>query len=261
MIRIKSATDIRNAMALLAKKTAKNAVKNIAVVKSQLTASYVRGENIATIRPGAVTPGIKKQVTGAFLFGSPRAGQSLVEFQTGNINTVGGFLSDVPDDVGAYALLPVEYPSATVTTTLASNNQVRVFRVTIRYPLIVSRVIFSLTAGSSGTFSSIALYSSNGLSRIFTTGAGTNSGEAGLYSVDITDVHVPAGPYWLAWCADNTTTAWRAIDAMETNAHGILNTSTLQMGTIAGGAAGACPNTMGTVTTATFPVPIVKLQS
>jgi hypothetical protein len=114
--------------------------------------------------------------------------------------------------------------------------------------------------GVSAARASMAIYSNDGNTRILTTAAPVNSGETQTYTVDIADVNLSPGFYWLAFCASDTGVLFRAVQ-MHADAITFNNVQTAQMGTAANaGSNGACPTTLGVISSGSFAIAMTKLQ-
>jgi hypothetical protein len=145
----------------------------------------------------------------------------------------------------------------TEQSVVTSDNQVKVFRLTVPLPIDVSRIIWA-TATVSATncdYGAVGVYTLDGNTKLIDSGAVAYSTNDQYNNIDITDVYLEAGEYWLAYTATDTGTSCAVLCAADPgrttvpNFEVLMNTQTVFIGTAANpSSSGALPSTLGTIT-------------
>ena len=232
-------------------------------VRSTIDASYSTG-NPKTLRPGEDAVGAEtKKLLMSYGPIFIRPSDSVVEKDINGDTVVIGRLSDAPQGnptSGAYRLLPVEFPSAVFTVPTQTANQTRVFRFMQPLELKVAKVIFEIPTPSGGTFGAVGVYTADGTVKLIDTGA-QSFATGGVIAVTLgAAVTLLPGWYSLAWTTDSGTPTWRSVGQPAN--FNILNDSTVVKGSAANASSvGVLPSTLGALTSQTFDIPVVKLQS
>ena len=144
----------------------------------------------------------------------------------------------------------------TANQVCALDNDVRVFRHTFPQHCDVSRIVWGLENDQTNCNNgSVALFSLDGNTKVVDSGAQAYTASNTIIDVDIVDVFVTAGSYFVAYTsnecstsctvtavADPTPTSNISIDAL-------INTGSTMIGTAANqSTAGAMPTTLGVIT-------------
>jgi hypothetical protein len=172
-----------------------------------------------------------------------------------------GHLTDQPLITGHYKLFPADYIASESDSGFGTANQVRVMRVLWDRAVKISRIMLWCATATGGSKGGVAIYSADGNERLITTGAQALTAVQVL-NVDVTDKLINAGWVYVAWTLNDTSATITCAPAFSANALAVLNATTVQVGTAANAASdGAPPATLGTITGASFPLPIIKFQA
>ena len=114
-------------------------------------------------------------------------------------------------DQGYFFGYTIATPGAGNTTLkVDSVNQVRVYQFVLPFRVVVRKVTFEVTTLDAGNFAAMGLYDADG-NLVLTSGAITTAA-TGILVNAITAVTVEPGVYFLAFTADTTTAAFRALN-------------------------------------------------
>lgn len=159
----------------------------------------------------------------------------------------------------SYFLFPGDFPfgswSISGLSIITSANQVKVFRVHIPQGIEVDRVVWGVITqtGTGCDNGAVGLYSLDGNTLLVNSGAQTLDTNNQIKDVDITNVFIDPGDYWLAYTADavSSCTVQAVLDPDGTgiDVDNIMNQSNTLMGTSSNSsAAGVLPSSLGTIT-------------
>lgn len=229
--------------------------------KSTIDSAYSSGDP-KTKRPGETSAAaITKKIIAPYALPTiVQPGDTVVESPLGQSTIVHGVLTSPFDYTGGYFLIPTPTSNDLTTLGFASVDQVRAYRFFLDRPLKVSRIVAETVAGNTNAHFSVGIYSNDRAMRLATTGAQIAQPPS-FISIAITAVVLGSGFYWVAVCADDTTIELRAV-VMDANMRTSLNNTVVHLGNSAtGGSGGAVPTSLGTISSDTIGIPLIKLQA
>lgn len=245
-------------------KAERNATLNDQASKATIDSGYASAGGPPKVVEAGATGSYEHSVVSSYFWGFPTASEGTVKQPIGDSDVLMGKIYDIPTgviyNVGAYKLLPKEYPEANTTVVNTTTTAVRGNKFEFAVPLLVAKVSFEVVSATASALAAIGIYSSDRSHLLIDTGA-IDCSSNGVKEITLgSPVYLPPGFYWVMFTLNDTSTTLRAV-AMASNMN-VLNQGTVQRGLAANGATAAVlPSTLGTVSSASFNAPIVKLQA
>lgn len=138
-------------------------------------------------------------------------------------------------------------------------NQMSFAQVTFKEKITVGHVNVSISTASAGQTFTVALYSSDGLTKLFDMGAFSCTGTGAKVAIIGSPPVIPRGVYLMAWGASDNVCA--AISMASATIHALVNQSaSKRLGTAANAYAAGPPATLGALTATTIGFPIVYVE-
>jgi hypothetical protein len=161
---------------------------------------------------------------------------------------------------GDFRLLPWDYITGTVNTTIGAAGRVYLWRFYQPRPLTIKTIVFYVNTGEANASCLIGIYNRDGSAKIVDSGP-IDASSAGTKVVTLPlEADLRAGAYLLAWGCSSSTVQYRAVSASAeqsvTNGGG-----TVLLGHAANTMSGqSLPASTGAVNSSSpLPVPVMKL--